>query len=171
MAEDKQVLYDLRITYSGPFLVEDFYVEIDNWIKQNGFEKEPKKKSEQVTKNGKRIEYVIEIFRPLDDLHKGVIVLRALFDNVKEVAVKKDGKKIRINNGNVHVNIDGFIQSIIHGSFWQVKPIYYFIRALIDQYIYNFWSWKWDGAVANSGHELFKSIRAFFNVQRYKYEF
>ena len=44
MVEKKQVLYDLRTTYNGPFLVEDFYAEVENWIKEKGLEKEPKKK-------------------------------------------------------------------------------------------------------------------------------
>lgn len=169
MVEKKQVLYDLRTAYSGPFAVEDFYAEVESWISEKGFEKEPKKKMEHVTKNGKRIEWVIEAHRHLDDLHHGVIVLRALLDNVREIVVKKDGKRIRFNNGDIFVNIDGFVQSHIHGSFYQVKPVYYFIRALIDKYIYNFWSDKYDSAVKAHGHDLFKRIRAFLNLQKYKY--
>ena len=170
MVEKKQVLYDLRTTYNGPFIVEDFYAEVDNWIREKGFEKEPKKKMEHVTKDGKKIEWVIEAHHKLDDLHHGVVILRALLDNVKEVVIKREGKKIRINNGEVYVNIDGFIQSHIHGSFYQNKPIYYFVRSLIDRYIYNFWSFKYDGAVSGECHDLFKRIRSFFQLQKYKYE-
>ena len=170
MVEKKQVLYDLRTTYSGPFVVEDFYAEVDNWIRDKGFEKEPKKNVEHVTKNGKKIELVIEAHHHMDELHYSIVVLKALLDNVKEVVVKKDGKKVRINNGDVLINIDGFIQSHIHGSFYQVKPIYYFTRALVDKFIYHFWSEKWDGVVVGDGHDLFKRIRAFFNLQQYKYQ-
>jgi len=170
MAETKQVLYDLRTTYNGPFVVEDFYAEIENWIKEKGYEKEPKKKVERVTKNGKKIEWVIEVHRQLDDSCYGVVVLRALLDNIKEAVIKKEGKKVRINNGDVLINIDGFIESYIHRSFYQVKPVYYFIRALIDKFIYNFWSFKYDGAVNSDGRELFKRITSFFNLQKYKYQ-
>jgi len=170
MSEKKQVIYDLRITYSGPFLVEDFYAEVDNWINEKGFEKEHKKKMEHVTKSGKKIEWVIEAHSKMDDMHHVVIVLRALLDNVREIVLKKDNRKIRINNGNVLINIDGFVQSHIHGSFYQVKPVFYFIRALIDKFIYNFWSFKHHGTVGAECHDLFKRIRAFFNVQKYKYE-
>ena len=170
MVEKKQVLYDFRTAYSGPFIVEDFYAEIDSWIREKGFEKEPKKKMEHVTKNGKKIELVVEAHRHLDELHHSIIVLRALLDNVKEATIKKNGKKIMINSGDVFVNIDGWVQSHIHGSFYQVKPIYYFIRAVIDKYVYNFWSFKYDGIVAADGQDLFKRIRAFFNLQKYKYE-
>ena len=93
--ERKQVLYDLRTTYNGPFIVEDFYAEVDNWIKEKGYEKEPKKKMEHVTKNGKKIEWLIEAHMHMDMEHTmGIIALRALFDNVKEVVIKKNGKKI-----------------------------------------------------------------------------
>lgn len=170
MVEKKQVLYDLRTTYNGPFTVEDFYSDVEKWIKEKGYEKEPKKKMEHVTKDGKKIEWLIEIHHSLDDLHHGVVILRATMSNIKEVTIKKNGKKILINKGEVYINIDGFIQSHIHGSYYQVKPVYYFIRSLIDRYIYNFWSFKWDGAVSADCNELFKRIRAFFGLERYKYE-
>ena len=170
MTEKKQVLYDLRTSYSGPFVVEDFYAEIENWIKEKGFTKEHKKKMESVTKNGKKIQWFIEIKSHLDDLHHGVVMLRVLMDNVKEVAIIRENKKFRINNGDVMINIDAFIEPEIHGSFYQIKPIFYFIRTLIDKYIFNFWSFKWDGRVNSDGRELYKRIYSFFNVQRYKYE-
>ena len=170
MVEKKQVLYDLRTTYNGPFIVEDFYAEVENWIREKGFEKEPKKKMEHVTKNGKKMEWIIEAHRHLDDLHDDVVVLRALLDNVKEVTVRKGRKKIIVNNGDIYINIDGFIQSHIHGSFYHTKPVYYFIRDLVDKYIYNFWSFRYDGVVSADCHDLFKRIRAFFQLQKYKYE-
>mgnify|MGYP001573425127 CR=1 FL=1 len=170
MSEKKQVLYDLRTSYNGPFSVEDFYAEVDSWIKEKGFEKDPKKKMEHVTKNGKKIEWVVEAHSHLDDLHHGVVVLRALLDNVKEIVTKKDGKKVRVNNGDVLININGFIESHVHGSFYQTKPIYYFIRTLIDKYIYNFWSGKYDGVVNADCRDLFKRTQSFFNLQKYKYE-
>lgn len=170
MVEKKQVLYDLRTTYNGPFVVEDFYGEVDKWIKEKGFERELKKKLEHVTKNGKKIEWVIEAQQHIDDLHHGIVVLRALMDNVKEVVVKKDGKKIRVNNGDVLVNIDGFLQTHIHGSFFQIKPIYYLIRTVIDKYVWNFWWGKYDGLVNSNGRDLLKRVQSFFLVQKYKYE-
>jgi len=170
MSEKKQVLYDLRTAYSGPFAAEDFYAEVDRWIDEKGFEKEHKKKLEHVTKSGKKIEWVIEAQRHLDDLHTCVIVLRALLDNVKETVIKRGKKKTRINNGDIFISIDGFIISDVHGSFYQVKPAYYFLRALVDKFVYNFWSGRHDGAAVSAGQDLFKRISSFFSLQKYKYE-
>ena len=170
MSEKKQVIYDLRVTYSGPFIVEDLYKEVQEWVKEKGLEIEPKKKMEHVAKNGKRVEWLIEAHKRLDHYHHSVIVLRVLMDNVREISIKREGKKIRINNGDIFVNVDGFIQAHVHGSFYQTKPVYYMVRALIDFYIYNFWSFKLDGAVSSDCHDLFKRIRSFFQLQKYKYE-
>ena len=170
MAERKQVLYDLRYTYSGPFVVEELFAEIDNWIREKGFDQEPKKKLEHVTKNGVNIELITQIHSHLDELHHGLIIVRLLMHNIKEDAIKKKGKKFNINHGEVFVNIDGMVQSHIHGSFWQVKPVYYFIRSLIDQYIWNFWSFKWDSKVNTDCHDLFKRIKTYFDMQKYKHE-
>ncbi len=169
MVEKKQVLYDLTTAYKGPFLVEDFYAEIDAWINENGFEKEPKRKSEHVEKDGKRIELSIEAYRKLDDLHYGVIVLRAQLNNIKDTAIKRDGKKIRINHGEVFISVDAFIQSYVHSGFLQAKPVYTFIRALIDKYVYSFWTDKHDGTVNSAGKDLFRRIRQFFEMQGRKY--
>ena len=169
MPEKKQVLYDLRTSYNGPFVVEDFYAEVDDWIRQNGLEKEHKKKLEHITKNGKRIEWVIEAHEHLDNLNHGIVRLWALFDNVKEVVIKKEGKKVRINNGEVMITIDGFLQTHLRASIYQTKPVYYFIRGVIDRFIYN-WSEKYDGKVNSQGRDLFKRIRSFFELQSYKYQ-
>ena len=170
MSEKKQVLYDLRMNYHGPFLVEDFYSEVEKWIKEKGFEKEPKKKLEHVTKSGKKIEWVIEIMIHFDELNHGIVVLRALLDNVRETSVKKEGKKHKLNTGDVLIVINAFRESHIHGSFYQNKPVYYFIRTLLDKYVYNFWSDKYFAATRTEGEDLLKRIRSFFNLQKYKYE-
>ena len=169
MSEKKQVIYDLRYTYNGPFSVEDFYAEVQRWISDKGFEKEPKKISEQITKDGKKIQWIIEAHSHLDELHHGVIVLRATMDNVKDIIIKKHGKKAKIQNGNVYVHIDGFLDAHEHGTYHQRRPTSYFIRTIIDRFIWPFWSFKYDGIVAGQSHELFKLVRGFFDVQRYAF--
>ena len=170
MSEKKQVLYDLRYSYNGPFIVEDFHGHVDNWIKEHGYDKEPKKALEYVTKDGKQIQWIIEVQSHLDELHHGIVVLQVLMNNVKEVVIKKKGKKIRVNNGEVLVHIDGFIDAHLHATFWVVKPIYAFMRTLIDRFLVHFYTDKFDGMVAEQCHKLYKDLRAFFNVQKFNYE-
>jgi hypothetical protein len=169
ISEKKQVLYDLRMSYKGPFSVEDLYKEADDWAKENGFEKEHKRKMEHVTKDGKKIEWLTEIHSHLDDYHHGDVVLRVQMDNVKEITIKKGIKKYKINNGEVYVLVECFISSHLHGTFWQSRPGYRFMRTLIDRFVYNAWSDKYDGVVNTQGRELFKRIQSFFKLQKFKY--
>ena len=169
MVEKKQVPYDLTTAYSGPFLVEDFYAELDRWISENGFEKEPKRKSEHVLKDGKKIELAVEAYRKLDDLHYGVIVLRAQLNDIKDTTIKRDGKKVRINHGEAFISVDAFIQSYVHSGLIQAKPVYTFIRTLIDKYVYSIWTDKHDGTVNSAGNDLFRRIKSFFDMQKQKY--
>jgi len=170
MSEKKQVLYNLRVTYNGSFVVDDFYAEVDNWAKEKGFEKEPKQKMEHVTKDGKKLHLIMEVHSHLDELHHGIVVLKAMMDNVKDAVIKRQGKKIRINNGDVYIDINGFVESHLHGTFYQIKPMYWFIRSLIDRFVYKFWSDKYDGEVSGQCHELYKRLRSFFELQKYKYQ-
>ena len=170
MSEKKQVIYDLRYSYNGPFIVEDFYAHVDKWISEHGYEKEPKKSLEYISKDGKQIQWMIEVHSHIDDLTHGIAVLQVLMNNVKEVVIKKKGKKIRINNGDVNVHIDGFIDAHMHATFWVSKPVYAFIRRLIDRFVVHIYTDKYDGMVAEQCHRLYKDIRAFFNVQKFEYE-
>ena len=45
---------------------------------------------------------------------------------------------------------------------------YYFVRALIDKYIYHFLD-KHDSMIVDDCHDLFKRIRVFFGLEKYKY--
>ena len=90
-------------------------------------------------------------------------------EKLKDVVIERKGKKMHLNNGNVLVNIDGFVHSI-YSNYWSKKPVYMFFRTIVDQYIYNFFQDKQDGIPVADAHDLYKAIKAFFHLQNYKYE-
>lgn len=170
MSEKKFVLYDLKVKYSGPIKVEDLFAEVDRWIEANHYEKEPKKHLENVTKDGKQIEWVLEIKRKLSDLAESVIILRVLFDNVREITIKKNNRRVQTNYADILVTVDGVLENHLRATWWHGKVVYQFIRTLIDRYIYNFWSFKYDGVIQGDAHNLFKHLRAFLSLQKYRYQ-
>ena len=170
MSELKQVLYDLRVSYNGPFVIEDLYEDIDKWINEHGHEKENKKKSEYITKNGKKIQYVFEVHTHLDDLHHGIVVCRVYIENMTEATISGNGKKRKINNGEILINVDAFIEAHVYGTFYNQRPIFYMIRTIIDRFIWPFWGEKYDGTVNHQGRELYKRIKSFLNTEKLRYE-
>ena len=171
MSEKKFVLSDLRISYNGPIEVADFMAEVDKWFSENGYEKEPKKYSEHFSKGSKKIEWVAESHKIMSRLYEGTIRVKALFNNLKESTSTKDGRKTRITSGEVLIYIDGIIESHVQESYYHSKPVYQFLVGIIDKYIYAFWGDKYDGVVAGDGHKLFKKIRAYLSLQKYKYQY
>ena len=170
MSEKKIALYDLKVSYNGPINIEEFFAEMNRWMEHNDYEKEPKKHLEHVTKDGKQIEWLIETKRKLSDIFESILILRVLFNNVREIVVVKNGKRLKANYADALVTIDGVLEGRLTQTWWHGKVVFQFIRTLIDKYIYNFWTFKYEGVVQADAHKLFKHIRSFLSLQKYKYQ-
>jgi len=150
--------------------VEEFYEHVDKWIVDNGFQKDLKRKTEEVTSKGKKIEWVIEIWKNPVRAIKQVVRLRALLNNVKELKIKKKGHTIRMNQADILIVIDGFVETSLT-SRWTQKPLYQFFRTLFDKFIWNIGqnvTEANEGPVTEYSYDLHKMIKAFFNSYKTK---
>jgi len=161
MVEKRQVVDGLRLNYNGVFDVVEFYREVEDWISAKGMEKEIKKTGEHVKPTGKDIEWVIEIWKMPADYAKIIVRLRTLMTDIREVELRKGKSKLILNQGNVLCIFDGFIEQTISGR-WQQKPLYYFMRALYDKYIYKLWTDKFNQDVYAGCYDLHKVLTDFF---------
>lgn len=167
MVEKKIVVYDLRLSYNGPLSMEAFYKEVEDWMKEKGMQKDLKKKMEHVTPKGKEIEWVVECWKDLAHFAKDIVRLRAMFHNVKEVDVLKDGRKMRINQADVLLIFDGILETELAHK-WEQKPLFYFFRALFDKYIYKFYTERFFDVVYVDTHDLHKRLKAFLSLYKQK---
>ena len=87
MVEKKHIVFDLRLNYNGPLSIEKFYEEVEKWMNEKGLQKDLKRKSEDVSPKGKKIEWTIECWKALTTEHKHEVRLRALFDKIKEEGI------------------------------------------------------------------------------------
>ncbi len=167
MVEKKIVVYDLRLSYNGPLRIEEFYKEVEDWTKEKGMEKELKKKMEHVTSKGKEIEWTVECWKNVAEYAKVVVRLRAMFHDVKEVNTVIDGKKARINQANVLLIFDGILETELSER-WEQKPLFYFIRALFDKFVWKFHTEKYFDVVYADTHDLHRRLKSFFSLYKYK---
>ncbi len=165
MVEKKQIIWDLRLSYNGPLSIEEFYAEVEKWMAEKGLQKEIKRKSEDVGKKGKKIEWVIEAWKSITHLVKHIVRLRALFNNIKEIKIKRKGRTIKINQADVLIVIDGFIETEFSHQ-WTMQPWFYFLRAIYDKYIWKIWSEKYDDLVTEECYDLHKRLKAFFSLSK-----
>ncbi|MBW2980841.1 hypothetical protein KY360_05485 [Candidatus Woesearchaeota archaeon] len=166
--ENKLVVDGLRLSYNGIFDIIDFYKTVEDWIRENGYEKEIKKKLEHVIPTGKKLEWHIEIWKQVYDWARIVVSMRALFNNVKEVELEKAGAKRRLNHGDALIIFDAWLEMDLEGR-WQQKPGYFFLRTLFDKFVYMFWGEKEKVTtpLKNDTYKLHKRLTAFFNLYRY----
>ena len=170
MVEKKHVVFDLRATYNGPLSIENFYEEVEKWMEEKGLQKELKRKSEDVTPKGKRLEWIVECWKNPVRAVKQVVRLRVLFDKVKEVKLKRKEHTVKINQADVLATIDGFVETSLTAR-WTQKPIYQFFRTLYDKYIWMIGQTiteRHEDPVREYCHDLHKRLKAFFNLSKMK---
>lgn len=166
MLEKKSVVDRLQITYDGPFDIEEFYKAVEDWREANGREKEIKKKLEDVTKKGKSIEWSVELWKKVTHHDKFMTRIKALFNDVTEIYVAKGGFKRKLNNGSVLIILDSFLESDYHHE-WTMTPWYYFLKALFDRYIYNFWTERHVSKLRAETYDLHRHLMAYFHLYKY----
>lgn len=160
MVEKKFVVDGVKLSYSGPFDILEFYKKVEDWISSKGKEKEIKKKVERVSAKGKKIEWFVEIWEDVADYAKTIVRVQAVFTDVKEI--KKDKKAKKLNQGNVVITFDGILESDMEGK-WQQKPVFFFLRALADKFIYKFHMNKIEDKLAADTYELHDRLVEFFD--------
>jgi len=165
--EKKQIVFDLRLNYNGPLSVEELYEEVEKWMSERGLHKELKRKSEEVKSKGKKIEWIIECWKEVTHQVKHVVRLKILFNDTKEIRIKRKGKNVKINQADVLIVIDGFLETH-YGHQWTQQPLFVFFRTLYDKYVWKIVSERYDGAVSDDCYDLHKRIKAFFNLYKMK---
>ncbi len=166
MVEKKHIVYDLRVTYNGPLSIENFYEEVEKWMEEKGLQKEIKRKSEDVNPKGKRVEWIIEAWKSITHEDKHIVRLRALFDNIKEIKIKRKGHTVKINQADVLIVIDGFLETHLAHR-WTHKPLIEFLTRLYDKYIWMIME-KHEPPIKEDCYDLHKRLKAFFSLSKMK---
>lgn len=169
MTDEKKLVLDaVRLSYNGLFDIFEFYKEVEKWMRERGYEKEIKKKLEYTNPTGKELEWHIEMWKMPNDWAKVFISMRAMFKNIKEVEMVKGGAKRVLNQGEVLIIFDAWLETDLEGR-WQQKAPYFFLRTLFDKYIYMFWGEKekLTNPLTKDTYDLHKRLKAFFNLYRY----
>ncbi len=166
MAEKYVVVDKLRLTYEGLFNVAELYKLIDSWTRTKSYDKQELKNVEKVRPEGKFIEIELYPWRKLSDYAVSQIRIRMIMTDVKEVEVERDGAKVKFNQGKVQIVFDGHLQTDYENR-WESKPIFYFLRAVVDKYIYASYLAGYENIVRQDVNHLYTQVKAFLNLYRY----
>jgi hypothetical protein len=166
MAERRIIIDNLLLQYEGLFELRELYMMIDKWLRQKGYDKFEKRNHEHVLKDGKYIEVELEPWKKITDYAKIVINMYMHCYNIKDVVVKKDNQDVRMNQGKVKIRFIGYLVTD-YESKWEGKPVFYFLRAVMDKWVYRVSADKFEGAVSEDVKHLYQNVKAFLNLSRY----
>lgn len=166
MAEKKIVVDTLRLSYQGLFNLNELYLIIDKWLREKGYDKFERKNFEHVYPDGKQIEVEIEPWKKFTDYAKCSIKLNMLFTGVKDVVVKKDGMKVRMNQGKCLITFMGYLETDYEHQ-WEQKAFLFFLRSLFDMFIYKINTDKFEAFITEDTNHLYQTIKSYLNIQRY----
>ena len=166
MAEKKLVVDNLQLAYNGIFNIHDFFVKAEEWARENGFERELKKNFEHTFPEGKKVEWLVELWKQVSESERVTIRVRALFNNLRDVELKRHGVVALLNQADVFIIFDGFLETDYEAR-WEQKPTFFFLRAVFDKLIYKFYTDKYHVDVIQATYDLHRKMKAFFNLYRY----
>ncbi len=166
MVEKKLVVDGLRFTYSGSFGIMEFFNELNNWVDENGFEIEIKKKMQHVYEDHKMMDYIFELWKPASSFARHTVRVRAMFKDVEDFQIQRGEFLRNLQKGHVLVIIDGFVELDVHRR-WQQKPLYVFTRTLFEKYVWKWQLGRYDGPLANYSYGIYNRLHGYF--KKYKY--
>ena len=166
MVERRHLIDGLTIKFSGLFSAKDLYSVIDKWLQDNRYDKREIKNAELVRPGGKYIEIELLPWKKITDYARYEIRVRIFVQDMTDAEVEKEGKKVKMNKGDVTIVLDGFL-STDYENVWENKPVFYFLRTIFDKYIYKLYTNRFEKGLKSDVFHLNRLIKGFFNLGRY----
>jgi len=167
MPERRPVVQGLRVKYSGLFKSKELWKTMDSFLADNGFGDRVELTNDEVVKKDKKDVYVkYKPYKKVSDYVKIEFIIEYSLSNLVKKTVTKDGHKINLEQGDVDININGFINTDYEGR-WENTPQSFFIRTIIDKFIFKTYTGKYEGEIKSLCYELKSEIESFLNIHRY----
>ena len=133
MAE-KDTVFSGKLKQKGIFDFKDIYAFTYDWLVSEGYKVTEKVYSEEITGDSKKIEIEWQAKKKISDYFQFLVKVRWMVLGLKNVEVQREGKKIKMNSGQVEIKIAGvLIKDYEHK--WEDAPIWKFFRGIYDRYI------------------------------------
>ncbi|MBN2421431.1 hypothetical protein JXB27_04095 [Candidatus Woesearchaeota archaeon] len=166
MPERKLLVSDLTLEYEGLFDCADLFRLIDDWFKQNGYDKNEIKHIEKVREKGKFIDYEIAPFKKVSDYAQYDIDVRVLVNNMTNADVTKNKQKLQLNKGKVTIIFNALLVTDVSER-WESKPFFFFLRVLFDKFIHKRYIEQYDKGLMTDVQNLHTELKGYLNLSRH----
>ncbi len=164
--ENYLIVDQLKFNYSGLFSMPDLYRLIDSWFYEKGWDKWELRNYEIHTPTGKQIELELKPWIRYKHYYRHIIHIKFLAKNVKDVEIEKDGKKTKIQHGDIQIIFNAYLQTDYEGA-WFSKWLF-FVNILFDKYIFKHYFDRHKGWLIQDTYALRDRIKSYLNAARWK---
>ncbi|MCX6706571.1 MAG: hypothetical protein NT001_00300 [Candidatus Woesearchaeota archaeon] len=164
---EKELLVDrYGIDYEGVLDYQGFIKMIEEWCRKNDFYMEIDSKKEKVTAKGRNISIGYNLQRKFDNIHFTIIEMDFSVDDMTDSDTEIDGMMKALNKGKVDIIIHSYLMMSIKAR-WETKGYAYFIRGIIDKFIYKLDKPSFRGVVVTDTYKLIDEIKGYLNIYRH----
>lgn len=135
--EKNLIINNRELHYNGIFRVDELFSAINRALEEKGYEKQEKKTEELVTEHGRRLHLELRPYKQKTNYVLLMIKIKITLDNITEAIEEVNGSKQKFQKGDVLVVFDSWLMTDYEHR-WTMKPLVYFLKSLINKYLYAF---------------------------------
>ena len=166
MAERLIIVDKEKLTYEGLFDAKGLFDVMKDWASDRGYWLIEKRHGEATKPEGKYIDMDFEPFKKLTDYSKSIVKIKAQFQEVKDVVVERDGKKVKLQEGKVLLTFDGILETDYEHR-WETKPLFYMLRTIFEKYVYTPFISGYERGIRQETLTLKNNLKAYLNLEKY----
>ncbi|MBD3248974.1 hypothetical protein GF336_02935 [Candidatus Woesearchaeota archaeon] len=166
MSEKKIIVDGLELNYEGIFDVKSLLDVIDKSCAEKGYVKQEKRRNEEIKEKGKDFYIELRPTKVKTAYFALLIKIRLHITNITEVEVIVDGKTRKLSKGNVHAVFDAWTITDIQNR-WEQTPWYYFLRILVNQYIWRVGPDKFVDELIEDTHYIYNNLEGALELHRF----
>ncbi len=171
MVEKKIVVERMNIDYKGIFSAKDLINEIKKTARELGYSKTAKEDiEERTTPEGRNAWIEIRLQKAKFDYMQFLIKVIVSFENLREIKTTIDGQKVKLDQGEVHIQFMSLIITEMAGRWTVTRPSYYFWSGLHQKFVNIKKKLMYDAELANDTKILQRNAKAHLNLYKYRVE-
>ena len=167
MAEIRHLIEDKKLEFRGLCNIRGLYAMITDWLQERGYLKNESKNFEEVREGSKAMDLLLEPTRKISDYIQLGLKIEIECDDVKDVNIEVDGRKETVQEATMRFSFDAKLLTDYENK-WETKPFYFFLRTLMDKYVFKGIIHKYEEMVMKDMKDLESEIKAYLNIVKHK---
>jgi len=166
--DDKEVFLE-KVVYKGLFNFSDVYKFCDDYLGEKGYYVIETKNEQEENKGVINLKIKRDGYKKVTDYYK-YNIRTTITGSFKKTYAEKEGEKIKVDDGNVAIKIQGFLMPDYsfanYDGAWSGKIYWRFLRGVYDLITNRNTRERHEDKLERESKELAEELKAFFNMDR-----